>query len=80
MPHLPNFDCVNVFINDNFQGRGSDNPNTGPIRDHSSFASNTVTGAFAYIDAAAPRRPNDVAQVCLFRYSGGGGGEKYISE
>ncbi len=45
------------------RGRGSDSPNTGPIRDHSSFSSNTVAGAFAYIDAAAPRRPNDVAQI-----------------
>ena len=46
-----------------FQSRGSDNPNTGPIRDHSSFTSNRVTGAFAYIDASPPRRPNDVAQI-----------------
>ncbi len=45
------------------QGRGSDNPNTGPIRDHSSFTSNRVTGAFAYIDASSPRRPNDVARI-----------------
>lgn len=45
------------------QGRGSENPNTGPIRDHSSFASNSVTGAFAYINAMAPRRPQDKAQM-----------------
>ena len=48
-----------VFI----QSRGSDNPNTGPIRDHSSFANDAVTGAFAYIDASSPRRTNDVAQI-----------------
>ena len=46
-----------------FQGRGHDNPNTGPIRDHSSFISNKVTGAFAYIDASPPRRPLDRAQL-----------------
>lgn len=57
------------FTNDpsaNFQwmvGRGSDNPNTGPQRDHSSFATNRVTGAFAYIDAGHPRRPGDKAQL-----------------
>ena len=39
------------------QGRGSNNPNTGPQRDHASFATNRVTGAFAYIDARHPRRP-----------------------
>ncbi len=41
------------------QGRGSNNPNTGPQRDHSSFATNRITGAFAYIDAGYPRRPGD---------------------
>jgi len=57
------------FANDptaNFQwmvGRGSENPNTGPQRDHSSFATNRVTGAFAYIDAGHPRRPGDKAQL-----------------
>jgi len=44
-------------------GRGHDNPNTGPIRDHSSFVSNRVTGSFAYIDASPPRRPLDRAQL-----------------
>lgn len=44
-------------------GRGSENPNTGPIRDHSSFSSNRVTGAFAYIDASLPRRPQDKAHL-----------------
>lgn len=43
--------------------RGSENPNTGPIRDHSSFTSNRVTGAFAVIDASSPRRPQDFAQI-----------------
>ena len=43
------------------QGRGSNNPNTGPQRDHASFATNRVTGAFAYIDAGHPRRPGDKA-------------------
>ena len=38
-------------------------PNTGPIRDHSSFASNRVTGAFAFIDASSPRRPHDRAHL-----------------
>ena len=46
-----------------FQSRGSENPNTGPIRDHSSFASNRVTGAFAFIDASSPRRPQDLAHL-----------------
>ena len=46
-----------------FQSRGSENPNTGPIRDHSSFASNRVTGAFAFIDASSPRRPHDRAHL-----------------
>ena len=41
------------------QGRGSNNPNTGPQRDHSSFTTNRVTGAFAYIEAGHPRRPGD---------------------
>lgn len=45
------------------QSRGSENPNTGPLRDHSSFTNNRVTGAFAFIDASAPRRPNDIAQI-----------------
>ena len=45
------------------QSRGSENPNTGPIRDHSSFSSNRVTGAFAYIDASSPRRPHDKAHL-----------------
>ena len=44
-------------------GRGSENPNTGPQRDHSSFATNRVTGAFAYINAGHPRRPGDKAQL-----------------
>ena len=44
-----------------FQGRGSNNPNTGPQRDHASFATNRVTGAFAFIDAGHPRRPGDKA-------------------
>ena len=52
-----------IFLHRSLQSRGSDNPNTGPIRDHSSFTSNRVTGAFAYIDASPPRRPNDVAQI-----------------
>ena len=43
------------------QGRGSNNPNTGPQRDHASFATNRVTGAFAFIDAGHPRRPGDKA-------------------
>lgn len=57
------------FANDpaaNFEwavGRGSENPNTGPQRDHSSFATNRVTGAFGYIDAGHPRRPGDKAQL-----------------
>ena len=50
-------------INFSPQGRGSTNPNTGPIRDRFSFSSNRVEGSFAYIDAAAPRRPGDVAQL-----------------
>ena len=50
------------------QGRGSNNPNTGPQRDHASFATNRVTGAFAYIDAGHPRRPGD--KVRSFRYIG----------
>ena len=45
------------------QSRGSENPNTGPIRDRSSFGSNRVTGAFAHIDASAPRRPQDKARL-----------------
>jgi len=55
------------FANDqsgNFKwevGRGSNNPNTGPQRDHSSFTTNRVTGAFAYIEAGHPRRPGDKA-------------------
>jgi len=55
------------FSNDaqgNFQwqvGRGSNNPNTGPQRDHASFSTNRITGAFAFIDAAYPRRPGDRA-------------------
>ena len=44
-------------------GRGSANPNTGPQRDHSSFTTNRVTGAFAYIEAGYPRRPGDKAQL-----------------
>ena len=47
--------------NDNDQGRGSNNPNTGPQRDHASFATNRVTGAFAFIEAGHPRRPGDKA-------------------
>ena len=50
------------------QGRGSNNPNTGPQRDHASFATNRVTGAFAYIDAGHPRRPGD--KVRYRRYIG----------
>ncbi|XP_023328229.1 MAM and LDL-receptor class A domain-containing protein 1 [Eurytemora carolleeae] len=42
-------------------GRGSNNPNTGPQRDHSSFSTNRITGAFAFIDASYPRRPDDRA-------------------
>ena len=41
------------------KGRGSNDPNTGPQRDHSSFSSNRVTGAFAYIEAGHPRKPGD---------------------
>ena len=59
-----------------FQSRGSDNPNTGPIRDHSSFTSNRVTGAFAYIDASPPRRPNDVAQVVSEEFTATGANRK----
>ncbi|XP_040565755.1 MAM and LDL-receptor class A domain-containing protein 1 isoform X2 [Lepeophtheirus salmonis] len=43
--------------------RGSSNPNTGPIRDHSSFSTNKVTGSFAYINAGYPRRPGDKAHL-----------------
>jgi len=55
------------FSNDqsgNFEwlvGRGSNDPNTGPQRDHSSFTTNRVTGAFAYIDAGHPRKQGDRA-------------------
>ncbi len=49
----------NIWIPRVLQGRGSNNPNTGPQRDHSSFATNRITGAFAYIDAGYPRRPGD---------------------
>ena len=59
-----------------FQSRGSDNPNTGPIRDHSSFTSNRVTGAFAYIDASPPRRPNDVAQIVSEEFTATGANRK----
>ena len=45
------------------QSRGSENPNTGPIRDHSSFGSNRVTGSFAYINSGSPRRPQDKAHL-----------------
>ena len=48
---LANFIC--------FKGRGSNNPNTGPQRDHSSFSTNRVTGAFAFIETGHPRRPGD---------------------
>ena len=48
------------------QGRGSNNPNTGPQRDHASFATNRVTGAFAYIDAGHPRRPGDKVRSCRY--------------
>ena len=41
------------------KGRGSNDPNTGPQRDHSSFTTNRVTGAFAYIDAGHPRKQGD---------------------
>jgi len=61
------------FINDksstgeaNFEwivGRGSNDPNTGPQRDHSSFSTNRVTGAYAFIDASYPRRPGDKAKL-----------------
>ena len=60
------------------QSRGSDNPNTGPIRDHSSFTSNRVTGAFAYIDASPPRRPNDVAQIVSEEFTATGANRKRI--
>ena len=50
------------------QGRGSNNPNTGPQRDHSSFSTNRITGAFAYIDAGYPRKPGD--RYKYYRYSG----------
>ena len=46
------------------QGRGSQNPNTGPIRDHSSFTNNRVTGGYAYIDTnGGQTRPDDKAQL-----------------
>ena len=46
-------------IFDFFKGRGSNNSNTGPQRDHSSFSTNRVTGAFAFIETGHPRRPGD---------------------
>jgi len=58
------------FLNENTKddfnwevSRGSENPNTGPIRDHSSFGSNRVTGSFAYINSGSPRRPQDKAHL-----------------
>lgn len=45
------------------QGRGTQNPITGPPRDHSSSQGDLLGGAYAYVDSGFPRRPNDIARL-----------------
>ncbi|KAL7644743.1 UNVERIFIED_CONTAM: hypothetical protein RMT77_004556 [Armadillidium vulgare] len=52
-------------LNDDFDwklGRGTQNPITGPARDHSSSLVDSLGGAYVYIDSSFPRRPDDVAR------------------
>ncbi|CAL4143775.1 unnamed protein product, partial [Meganyctiphanes norvegica] len=44
-------------------GRGTQNPITGPPRDHSSSGGGYLGGAYAYINSDFPRRPDDVARL-----------------
>lgn len=45
------------------QGRGTQNPITGPPRDHSSSQGTSLGGAYVYIDSGFPRRPSDIARL-----------------
>lgn len=45
------------------QGRGTQNPITGPPRDRNSGRSINTGGAYIYIDSDFPRRPEDVARL-----------------
>lgn len=52
--------------NDDFEwslGRGTQNPITGPPRDHSSSGGGYLGGAYAFINSDFPRRPDDVARL-----------------
>lgn len=52
--------------NDDFDwrlGRGTQNPITGPPRDHSSSQGTSLGGAYVYIDSGFPRRPSDIARL-----------------
>lgn len=45
------------------QGRGTQNPITGPPRDHSSSQGDSLGGAYVFMDSSFPRRPGDVARL-----------------
>ncbi|XP_069945644.1 MAM and LDL-receptor class A domain-containing protein 1-like [Cherax quadricarinatus] len=44
-------------------GRGTQNPITGPPRDHSSSQGDSLGGAYVYADSGFPRRPDDIARL-----------------
>ncbi|KAG0714862.1 MAM and LDL-receptor class A domain-containing protein 2 [Chionoecetes opilio] len=44
-------------------GRGTQNPITGPPRDHSSSQGDALGGAYVFLDSSFPRRPGDVARL-----------------
>lgn len=45
------------------QGRGTQNPITGPPRDHSSSQGEALGGAYVFLDSSFPRRPGDVGRL-----------------
>ncbi|XP_045138693.1 MAM and LDL-receptor class A domain-containing protein 1-like [Portunus trituberculatus] len=44
-------------------GRGTQNPITGPPRDHSSSQGEALGGAYVFLDSSFPRRPGDVGRL-----------------
>ncbi|XP_050739083.1 MAM and LDL-receptor class A domain-containing protein 1-like, partial [Eriocheir sinensis] len=56
----------NNALTDDFDwhlGRGTQNPITGPPRDHSSSQGDSLGGAYVFMDSSFPRRPGDVARL-----------------